>query len=224
MVSKGLIVAAKDLRQVLSGGNGLFQAVLLGLLLVFIFSLSSGPGERISAQSAAAIFWISSCFSLVLIFTMLYRLEEENETRLALIMTPMPIQTVWLGKLLGGLVLLVMAQCCFIPAIIVFLAQETLSSFAGLAALIVGVDAGLVILGSLLGAVSQGQDTRDSLLSIILFPLLLPLLLGGVKVGGVLLAGVSLDGVTDWFGIIGAFDVIFAGAAMLLFPYVYGQE
>jgi heme exporter protein B len=117
-----------------------------------------------------------------------------------------------------------MAQCCFIPAIIVFLAQETLSSFAGLAALIVGVDAGLVILGSLLGAVSQGQDTRDSLLSIILFPLLLPLLLGGVKVGGVLLAGVSLDGVTDWFGIIGAFDVIFAGAAILLFPYVYGQE
>ena len=224
MLSKALVIAAKDLRQVLSGGNGLFQAVLLGLLLVFIFSLSSGPGERISPQSAAAIFWISSCFSLVLIFTMLYRLEEENETRMALIMTPMPIQTVWLGKLLGGLSLLVMAQLCFIPAIVVFLAQETVSSGLGLAGLIVGVDAGLVILGSLLGAVSQGNDTRDSLLSIILFPLLLPLLLGGVKVGGVLLAGDPLDGVTDWFGIIGAFDVIFAGAAMLLFPYVYGQE
>ncbi|GAU07683.1 cytochrome C biogenesis protein CcmB [Desulfoplanes formicivorans] len=224
MFTRGLTLAAKDLRQVLSGGNGLFQAVLLGLLLVFIFSLSSEPGERIAPQSAAAIFWIASCFSLVLIFTMLYRLEEENETRMALIMTPMPIQTVWLGKLLGGLALLVMAQVCFIPAIIVFLAQETLTSAVGLFALIGGVDAGLVILGSLLGAVSQGNDTRDSLLSIILFPLLLPLLLGGVKVGGVLLQGASLAGVTDWFGIIGAFDVIFAGAAMLLFPHVYGPE
>jgi heme exporter protein B len=136
----------------------------------------------------------------------------------------MPIQTVWLGKLLGGLALLVMAQCCFIPAIIVFLAQETLTSVVGLVGLLLGVDAGLVILGSLLGAVSQGRDTRDSLLSIILFPLLLPLLLGGVKVGGVLLAGASLESVADWFRIIGAFDVIFAGAAMLLFPYVYGQE
>jgi heme exporter protein B len=224
MFAKGLTLAAKDLRQVLSGGNGLFQAVLLGLLLVFLFSLSAGPGERISPQSAAAIFWISSCFSLVLIFTMLYRLEEENETRMALIMTPMPIQTIWLGKLLGGLCLLVMAQLCFIPAIVVFLAQETLTSVLGLTVLLGGVDAGLVVLGSLLGAVSQGNDTRDSLLSIILFPLLLPLLLGGVKVGGALLQGAPLAGVADWFGIIGAFDVIFAGAAMLLFPHVYGPE
>ncbi len=224
MLSKALVIAAKDLRQVISRGNGLFQPMLLGLLLVFIFSLSSEPGERIGSQSAAAIFWLSSCFSLVLIFTMLYRLEEENETRLALIMTPMPVQTVWLGKLLGGLGLLLLAQLCFIPAIIVFLGQETLVSLLWLFALIVAVDTGLVILGSLLGALSQGSDTRDSLLGIILFPLLLPLLLGGVKVGGVLLLGDSLNGVTDWFGIIGAFDLVFAGAAMLLFPYVYGQK
>ncbi|WP_462324123.1 heme exporter protein CcmB [Desulfoplanes sp.] len=224
MLPRTLVIAGKDLRQVLTGGNGLFQAVLLGLLLVFIFSLSTAPGERISAQGAAAIFWISSCFSLVLVFTMLYRLEEENETRMALIMTPMPIQTVWLGKLVSGLFLLAMAQCCFIPAIIVFLGQETLSSFLGLVVLIGGVDVGLVVLGSLLGAVSQGHETRDSLLSIILFPLLLPLLLGGVKVGGTLLAGVPLEGVTDWFGIIGAFDIVFTGAGLLLFPYVYGEE
>jgi heme exporter protein B len=43
-------------------------------------------------------------------------------------------------------------------------------------------------------------------------------------VGGALLQGAPLAGVADWFGIIGAFDVIFAGAAMLLFPHVYGPE
>ena len=224
MLSKALIIATKDLRQVLTGGSALFQAVLLGLLLVFIFSLSNGPGERIAPQGAAAIFWLSSCFSLVLVFTMLYRLEEENDTRLALIMTPMPIQAVWIGKGLGGFLLLAMAQACFAPAIIVFLGQETVSSFPVLIVLILAVDFGLVILGSLLGAVSQGQDTRDSLLSIILFPLLIPLILGGVRVGGTLLAGDPLAGNVDWFGIIGAFDVVFAGAALLLFPFVYGAE
>ncbi len=224
MLSKGLVIAAKDVRQIIAGGNGLFQAVLLGLLLVFLFSLSNEPGERIAPQSVAAIFWISSCFSLVLIFTMLYRLEEENETRLALIMAPISLQTVWLGKLLGGLILLIMAQLCVLPALIIFLGQETLSSLPGMAALIVSVDMGLVILGSLLGAVSQGNATRDTLLSIVLFPLLLPLLLGGVKVGGVLLMGEPLRGTGNWFGIIGAFDAIFAGASLLLFPSVYGQE
>ncbi len=224
MLPKAFVIAAKDLRQVLTGGSALFQAVLLGLLLVFIFSLSNGPGEHISSQAAAAIFWLSSCFSLVLVFTMLYRLEEENDTRSALVMTPMPIQAVWIGKGVGGFLLLVMAQACFAPALIVFLGQETLSSFPVLLALIFTVDFGLVILGSLLGAVSQGQDTRDSLLSIILFPLLIPLLLGGVRVGGTLLAGDAVGASADWFGIIGAFDIVFAGAALLLFPFVYGAE
>ncbi|MFA7165978.1 MAG: heme exporter protein CcmB [Desulfoplanes sp.] len=224
MLIKPLVITAKDLRQILTGGSALFQAVLLGLLLVFIFSLSTGPGERISPQGAAAIFWLSSCFSLVLVFTMLYRLEEENDTRMALVMTPIPIQTVWLGKAIGGFLLLAMAQACFIPAIIVFLGQETLSSFPVLVGVIGAVDCGLVIMGSLLGAVSQGQDARDSLLSIILFPLLIPLLLGGVRIGGTLLAGEPWAGVADWFGIIGAFDVVFGGAALLLFPFVYGEE
>lgn len=56
MLPKPLVITAKDLRQVLAGGSALFQAVLLGLLLVFIFSLSNGPGERITSQGAAAIF------------------------------------------------------------------------------------------------------------------------------------------------------------------------
>lgn len=217
-------IASKDLRQVFQGGSGPVQAVLLGLLLVFIFSLSAAPGEQISLQAATAIFWLASSFSLVLIFNTLFHLEEENEVATALLMAPVSPQGVWLGKALGGMILLLLTQLFFLPAIIVFLGVEPPKDLLAGGLLVLGVDAGLTVLGSLLGAVSQGSEARDSLLSIIVFPLQIPLLLGGIKVGAALLGGEPVQGYLDWFGLIGAFDAVFLGAALLLFPFVFGSE
>ena len=68
-------MARKDLALTLARGSGLVQALLLGLLLLFVFSLSQGIGERMAPQGAAAVFWISSAFCQVLIFNQLYALE-----------------------------------------------------------------------------------------------------------------------------------------------------
>lgn len=71
-------VTAKDLRLACARGQGPVQAVLLGLLLVFIFSLSAAPGEHFTAQQGMAIFWLCSSFAVVLIFSMLFRFEGER--------------------------------------------------------------------------------------------------------------------------------------------------
>ena len=69
---------------------------------------------------------------------------------------------------------------------------------------------------------SQGQAARESLLSVILFPLLLPVLLGGIKLFAQAFAGQEPE--TAWLGILGAFDALFAGAGLILFPFVYTGE
>ena len=55
MLRLTLVVARKDLALTLARGSGLIQALLLGLLLLFVFSLSQGIGERMSPQAAAAL-------------------------------------------------------------------------------------------------------------------------------------------------------------------------
>ena len=92
------LIARKDLRLVLSRGAGLVQALLLGLLLIFVFSLSRETGETMSGQGAATIFWLSSAFCQVLSFNMLYGLEEANGSRAGLLLLPTPVQSVLLGK------------------------------------------------------------------------------------------------------------------------------
>lgn len=221
MLRLSLAIARKDMLLVLARGNGLAQALLLGLLLLFVFSLSQAPGERVGPQAAAAIFWLSSAFCQVLVFNRLYDLEDENAARLGLALCPAPIQAVWLGKAVAGLLLLLIAQAVFLPASVVFLGQSPHGSpLMPLAALAL-VDVGMCGLGSLLGALAQGQTGRESLLSVVIFPLLTPLLLAGIGVGAGFLGAPSPDGPSAWLGLAAAYDAVFLGAALLLFGFVY---
>ena len=197
MLKAACLIARKDLRLVLSRGAGLVQALLLGLLLIFVFSLSRETGETMSGQGAATIFWLSSAFCQVLSFNMLYGLEEANGSRAGLL---------------------------FLPAAIVFLGQSLGDGWPLALLALVLTDVGMASLGSLLGALSQGQAARESLLSIVLFPLIIPILLAGIRVCAGGLSEALPEGVESWLGIAAAFDAVFLAAGLVLFPFVFSGD
>lgn len=215
-------MARKDLRLLLFRDGGLVQALLLGLLLIFLFSLSEAAGERTAPESAAAIFWLSSVFCQILIFTRLYSLEEANAVQDGLLLLSAPVQGIWLGKAMAALLLLLLSQIIFLPSAIVFLNQH-IAQPIWTGVLSIGItDIGICALGSLLGAVSLASHGRESLLSILLFPLLVPILLSGINLGAVSL-GSGLQEATQWLAIGVSFDLLFLGAALLLFGFIYRE-
>ena len=183
MLKAACLIARKDLRLVLSRGAGLVQALLLGLLLIFVFSLSRETGETMSGQGAATIFWLSSAFCQVLSFKFL-----------------------------------------FLPATIVFLGQSLGDGWPLALLALVLTDIGMASLGSLLGALSQGQAARESLLSIVLFPLIIPILLAGIRVCAGGFSEALPEGVESWLGIAVAFDAVFLAAGLVLFPFVFSGD
>ena len=220
---KPLAMMAKDLRLVFSDGAGIVQPVLLGLILVFVFSLSTPVGEEVPAQAAAAIFWLATSFAVILVFNTLYSLEGANQARIGLLLAPIPVQYIWIGKAISGLVLLLAAQLFFLPAIVVFLGQDEIHSWPLTLGSIMLVNWGLVAVGSLLGAMSQGHSARDSLLSVVVFPLLIPVLLAGISMSAYFFGDGSGEDLGSWVGLVLAFNALFTGAALLLFPFIYGE-
>jgi len=228
MLSAALRIAAKDLRLSLRGAQGLAQTALLGLLIIFVFSLSRRPGEEVPAMAASAIFWLSTLFSQVLVYSGLYSLEEGSGARMGLAMAPMPSQAVWLGKALAGFFLVACCQVIFGVAVAVFLGQAPAGSIGSLAAaagFALAVDLGLAALGSFMGALSAGRSARESILTVVFFPLVIPVLLAGIK----LLEGVmqASSGDFDWPGWLGmalSFAAVFCAASLALFPSIYTGE
>lgn len=224
MLKRSAAMATKDLKLSVSGGQGLVQAVLLGLLLIFLFSLSKPVGGVISAQAAGAIFWLASAFGLVLVFNDLFAIEEANGARVGILSSPAPVHAVWIGKGVAGLCLLLVSQLVFLPATVAFLGQTVHGPWWLLGVTLAGADIGLVIIGALLGALSQGQAARESLLSVIVFPLLLPVLLSGITLFAMCFSPDPVGEPGSWLGLILAFDALFAGAGLFLFPFVYSGE
>ncbi|MDR2694978.1 MAG: heme exporter protein CcmB, partial [Deltaproteobacteria bacterium] len=212
MLTAALAIARKDLTLTLARGGGLVQALLLGLLLLFMFSLAQEAGERMSPQGAAAVFWLASAFCQVLVFNALYGLEDVNGARQGLALLPCPVQAVWVGKALAGLTLVLLAQAVFAPAALVFLGQEASGEWRWALGMLLLADVGMALLGSLLGALAQGQAAKESILSIVLFPLLAPLLLAGIRAGAGFFAGRAAQDAAQWLGLAAAFDALFAAA------------
>lgn len=220
MISFALAVAIKDLRLICRNSGIIIQAILLGLAIIFIFSLAGETGKVFSPREAGAIFWIGSIFCQILLFNQLYAFEEINQNRIGLLLTGSPVQGIWLGKATASFAGLAFVQLCLLPAITVFLNQTLSADIIEMLAAILVCNAGSCATGSLLGAISTGQGSRDSLLAILLFPLLVPLLLGGISL---VAKGFGAEEINSglWWSLIFAFDAIFTGTGLILFAFLY---
>lgn len=238
MFKAARLIAAKDLRLTLHGqrrmaDSPLAQAVLLGLLLIFMFSLapslapqgSPDAEKEIAPALAVILFWMSSLFAQTLIFQRLYALEEDFGCHNGLLTSPIFAQALWLGKTLAGLILLLLAQIILCPAAILLLNQTLPGPSLPAVGGIILADVGLAALGALLGAF-PATTRRAAQLSLLGIPLLIPLFIAAVRLcQTALLPPASLPtDILGSLGILAAFDAIAISAALLLFPFVFMDE
>ena len=73
---------------------------------------------------------------------------------------------------------------------------------------------------SLLAAMAVQARTRDILLPILLFPVVLPVILAAVKASTGFLDGIPIDEIRPWLNLLIAYDIIFSAVAFMVFDYV----
>jgi heme exporter protein B len=79
---------------------------------------------------------------------------------------------------------------------------------------------GYIVVGTLLAAMAVQSRTRDVLLPILLFPVVIPVLIAAVKASGGFLTGDDADSIRAWINLLIVYDAIFAAIAFMVFDYV----
>lgn len=244
MFKSALLIAGKDLRLTLTrgrfcpGGPMLLQALILGLLIIFMFSLvpslalsENASDIPLAPALAAVLFWMSSLAAQTVIFQHLYGLEHTGSIQSLLRAAPIAPQAVWLGKTMAGLALLLIIQIILFPALVLLLDQKVGLDWQAALAGFALADLGLAALGALLGAfpvAPPGASARRSLLPAILsLPLLIPLLIAVAQLfQAALIPHITImdPNALPWLGLLAAFDALTIGAALVLFPFVFMEE
>jgi heme exporter protein B len=79
---------------------------------------------------------------------------------------------------------------------------------------------GYVAVGTLLSSMAVQTRTRDVLLPILLFPVVIPILIAAVKACSGFLQGLELTEIMPYINLLIVYDVIFTAVAYMVFDYV----
>ncbi len=214
-----LAILAKDLRIEARTRESLASALVLGVLLVLVFSVAhDAPADRAPAL-APAVLWVTFVFTGLLGVQRSFVLEREHDALAGLLVAPVDAAALFFGKLAGNMLLLGVMQAIVLPLVAVLLHVELWAALPALLVVLLLGNLGFAALATLFAAITVRARAREVMLPVLLLPLLVPVLIGGVKATqAILVAG--LAAAREPLGVMVAFDVIVTVAGVLLFEQV----
>ncbi|MEE9275234.1 MAG: heme exporter protein CcmB [bacterium] len=217
-------VMEKDLRMEWRARESLIVMLVFALLVLTLFSFAFGPGQGGGGEEAAAvqagILWVAFLFASVVGLSRSMGAERESRGLSAMRLSPADPSAVFLGKMLAALATMAVMEVAGFTALAVLYRAPVARAAGGLALVAGAATVGISGVGSLFAAMSVRTRTRDALLPIHLFPILVPVLIAAVKATAALLGGSGWAGAADWVKLIVVYDLIFVVASAVLFEYV----
>jgi heme exporter protein B len=215
MWREAALVAGKDLRIEARSRVGLWQVVPFAVLVLVLVAFAIGPDSASLRHAAPGIFWIAVLFSTVLSIQRSVAIESGEGTRDGLRLSGIDPAGIFLGKAAAvGLQLLVLQIVLWAGVTVLFDVRVRVVWLAVVASLVATV--GLACAGVLYGALSAGLRVRDTLLPILVLPVLAPVLLAGSKAWQAALDGSSSSG-AEWLRILIPFAVIYLVIGIVLY-------
>jgi heme exporter protein B len=212
------LVLRKDVAIEAKSWEVLTTTLFFAVSCVLIFAFAFVKEGRAVDDAAAGILWIAIAFSGTLALGRTFERERYAETLRALLLAPAPRAALYVGKLLGMLALLALAELLLVPLVAVMFQAPMFSRPLLLVALLAGGTLGFCAVGTLFAAMLVRARSRDVLLPILLYPIIIPVIIAGVRGTAALLAAAPDEPVAImWIGILAAFDLVFLTLALWMF-------
>lgn len=213
IVWKDLLVELRTRERLASMGA---FAVLAGVLFNFATDWTAVRPQDV----AAGLIWMTLVFGGLLGLGRTFHLESQDGAFTGVMMSPAPKDAVFLGKTVANFVLVFAVALLILGTFALFFGLRVgPHPWALVSALALG-SLGFVALGTLFSAVSSGTHMGETLLPILVFPLLVPVVIYGVSATGRLLAGRPLAEVEGNVRMLAAFALLAVAAGAMLFRFV----
>lgn len=209
------LVAAKDLRIELRSRVALWQVVPFAVLVLVLFGFALGPGPSALRTAAPGLYWLAVLFSTVLATQRSFAIEAGDGTRDGLRMSGIDPAGVFLGKAAAVAVQLVAVQVVLGAGILVLFDVHVHAWWLALVASVLAT-LGLSSAGVLYGALSAGLRVRETLLPLLVLPIVAPVLIAGSRAWSAAVTGAVASG-ASWLKILGPFAAVYLAVGVALY-------
>lgn len=215
MLADARLVAAKDLRIEARSRVGLGQMVPFAILILVLFAFALDPDRGILNRATAGLYWVAVLFSGLLAVQRAFAVESAPGVREAIRLSGLDPAGYFLGKAAAVVVQLAVLEVVLGVGVVV-LYQADLDGPLLLVATCLAATVGIAAAGTLYGVLAAGLAVRDTLVPLLLLPVLAPVLLGATRASEAAL-GNGVDDGWSWCGMLATFAVVYTILGMSFF-------
>ena len=215
------LILRKDLTVEVRSREIAYTTLFFAASCVLIFAFALVKEGRAPEGGAAGILWIAILFAATLALGRGFERERQSETLRALLLAPVPRPAIYVGKLLGIVALLVAIEAVLLPLVAFLFTARLFAHPLWLAGIVLTCTVGLASVGTLFAAMLVRARSRDMLLPVLLYPVVVPVIIAGVQGTAALLQPtVEIALVRFWLLLLVTFDVVFVVLALWTFEAV----
>jgi heme exporter protein B len=208
----------KDMAAELRSRELISAMLVFALLVILIFNFSLELDAQARATVTSGVLWVTFAFAGTLGLNRSMAMEKDRGCLDGLLLAPVDRTAIYFGKAIGNLIFMLIVEAIVLPVYSVLYSVNLL--LPGLLLIILLGSIGYVAVGTLLSSMAVQTRTRDVLLPILLFPLVIPVLIAAVKGSTGFLQGIALADILPWINLLIVYDVIFIAVAFMVFDYI----
>lgn len=215
------LVVRKDLLVETRSREVVYTSLLFAVSCMLVFAFGLVKEGRVVADAAAAILWITIAFAGTLALGRIFDRERQNETMRALLLAPVPRAAIYIGKFAGVVLLLLLVEAVVVPLVALMFDAPLFRHAPLVAGLMIAGSLGYAAVGTLFAAMLARSRSRGTLLPVLLYPMTVPVIIGGVRGTAALLQpDVDIAMARTWLVLLLCFDAVFLTLALWLFEPV----
>ncbi|MBF0178081.1 MAG: heme exporter protein CcmB [Magnetococcales bacterium] len=209
-------IAWKDVVGDFRRRSTLSAMLFFAIAVLVVFQAAFEPDRQEATRLLPGLLWVTVLFTSLVGLGRVFQAEEEDDAFEGLLLSPMPRGILYLGKWWGNLALTLLVEILLLPCMLVLFNVDAWDRLHGILGILLLGTLGLTGLGVLLAALTRAARARETLLALLLLPLVVPLLIAGVQATGIVLT--QRGDLGPWLQLLVIFDVVYLAMA----PWGFG--
>ena len=217
ILGKVWAIVRKDLSLERQSRETISSMFIFALIVVLVFSFSFDMRVERASEVAPGVLWVAITFAGMLGLARSFVSERDQGCLDGLLLCPVDRSVLYVGKVIGNILFISMTEAIILP---LCFALFNLSFKPLLIPVVLLGTIGFSAVGTLVSAMTVHARSREVLLPVLVFPIVLPVIIAAVKITGGILDELPWAEIKNWIQLLVGFDVIFGVISFIVFDYV----
>ena len=213
-----LVLVWKDILLEVRSRELVISVLVFGLLVAVVFNFALDVTPQRATALAPGILWVAFAFAATMAMSRAFVREREQGGLEGLLLSPVSRDAIFLGKASANFLFMLLVELVLLPVFAVLFGFSALSFT--LIGTIVLATVGFSVVGTLFSAIAVQTRSREIMLPVLFFPVILPVIIGAVEASTRAIGGETSVGFGRWLPLLAVFDALFLVICPWVFPFV----